>query len=34
MMRGGTQRFWVHEVPKTGSRVDARVNLTFRRMIS
>jgi len=34
MMRGETQRFWVHQVPKTASPVDPRVNLTFRRMIS
>jgi len=33
MMRGETQRFWVHQVPKTASPVDPRVNLTFRRMI-
>ena len=34
MMRGETQRFWVHQVPKTAPPVDPRVNLTFRRMIS
>jgi hypothetical protein len=28
------RRFWVHQVPKTASPVDPRVNLTFRRMIS
>jgi hypothetical protein len=32
MMRGETQRFWVHQVPKTASPVDPRVNLTFRRV--
>jgi alkylated DNA repair dioxygenase AlkB len=34
MMRGDTQRCWVHQVPKTASAVDPRVNLTFRRMMS
>jgi alkylated DNA repair dioxygenase AlkB len=33
IMAGQTQRFWLHQVPKTASRVDPRVNLTFRRMI-
>jgi alkylated DNA repair dioxygenase AlkB len=33
MMRGTTQRFWLHQVPKTASPVDPRINLTFRRMI-
>jgi alkylated DNA repair dioxygenase AlkB len=33
MMRGQTQRFWLHQVPKTASPVGPRVNLTFRRMI-
>jgi alkylated DNA repair dioxygenase AlkB len=33
VMAGRTQRFWVHQVPKTASPIDPRVNLTFRRMI-
>jgi alkylated DNA repair dioxygenase AlkB len=33
IMAGQTQRFWLHQVPKTASRVDPRVNLTFRCMI-
>jgi alkylated DNA repair dioxygenase AlkB len=33
MMRGQTQRSWLHQVPKTASPVGPRVNLTFRRMI-
>ena len=32
VMTGQTQCFWVHQVPKTASLVDPRVNLTFRRM--
>jgi alkylated DNA repair dioxygenase AlkB len=32
IMAGQTQRFWLHQVPKTASPVDPRVNLTFRRM--
>jgi alkylated DNA repair dioxygenase AlkB len=32
VMAGQTQCFWVHQVPKTASLVDPRVNLTFRRM--
>jgi alkylated DNA repair dioxygenase AlkB len=30
IMKGQTQRFWVHQVPKTSRRVAARINLTFR----
>jgi alkylated DNA repair dioxygenase AlkB len=33
IMRGETQRFWLHQVPKTAAAVDPRLNLTFRRMI-
>jgi alkylated DNA repair dioxygenase AlkB len=32
IMAGETQRFWLHQVPKTASAV-ARVNLSFRHMI-
>jgi hypothetical protein len=31
-MAGETQRFWVHQVPKTTAAVERRINLTFRRM--
>ena len=30
LMRGSTQRFWQHQVPKTSQAVKPRVNLTFR----
>jgi alkylated DNA repair dioxygenase AlkB len=30
VMRGGTQRNWVHQIPKTKRVVAERVNLTFR----
>jgi 2OG-Fe(II) oxygenase superfamily len=32
VMAGESQRFWVHQVPKTTAAVDRRINLTFRRM--
>jgi alkylated DNA repair dioxygenase AlkB len=30
IMKGPTQRFWMHQVPKTSKHVDPRINLTFR----
>jgi alkylated DNA repair dioxygenase AlkB len=33
IMAGETQRFWLHQVPKTAAAVAPRVNLTFRQMI-
>jgi alkylated DNA repair dioxygenase AlkB len=30
IMRGPTQRFWMHQVPKTSRSVAPRINLTFR----
>ena len=33
VMAGETQRFWLHQVPKTRTVVGRRINLTFRRMI-
>ena len=30
IMKGPTQRFWVHQVPKTAKPVGPRINLTFR----
>lgn len=30
IMKGSTQRFWVHQVPKTVKPVGPRINLTFR----
>lgn len=32
-MSGGTQKNWLHKVPKTKKVVDARINLTFRKII-
>jgi alkylated DNA repair dioxygenase AlkB len=33
IMAGETQRFWLHQLPKTVATVAPRVNLTFRHMI-
>lgn len=33
MMRGTTQDFWLHQIPKTSKSVNARINLTFRRIL-
>ncbi len=33
IMKGETQRFWLHQVPKTRSPKRARINLTFRQMM-
>jgi alkylated DNA repair dioxygenase AlkB len=30
IMRGTTQHFWEHQVPKTNKRIGARINITFR----
>lgn len=30
VMRGSTQRFWQHQLPKSSAPVGARINLTFR----
>jgi len=30
IMKGSTQKFWVHQVPKTARPVAPRINLTFR----
>src|ERR1700730_10611930 len=32
IMAGETQRFWLHQVPKTAAAAAARVNLSFRNM--
>lgn len=32
IMRGKTQRYWEHQVPKTNKRIGARINITFRTM--
>lgn len=33
VMRGPTQQFWQHAIPKTAQPVAARINLTFRRIL-
>ena len=33
VMRGGTQRHWIHSVPPTRRPVGPRINLTFRRIL-
>lgn len=30
LMRGTTQHYWQHQVPKTKRKIDPRINLTFR----
>lgn len=32
LMKGATQRFWLHSLPKTKSVLAPRINLTFRKM--
>ena len=32
IMKGSTQEFWKHQLPKTKKPVDPRVNLTFRKI--
>jgi alkylated DNA repair dioxygenase AlkB len=33
MMRGETQHFWQHEIPKTSKPTSTRLNLTFRKIL-
>ncbi len=33
LMRGATQHHWVHQLPKSRSATDERINLTFRRVV-
>lgn len=30
VMKGETQHYWLHQIPKTKKKVEARINLTFR----
>jgi len=30
IMKGTTQHFWLHQIPKTKKKVEARINLTYR----
>lgn len=34
IMKGPTQKFWQHQIPKRKRVLDARINLTFRKIIS
>lgn len=33
LMKGETQHFWHHQIPKTKKHVEERINLTFRKLI-
>ncbi|MCK0131333.1 alpha-ketoglutarate-dependent dioxygenase AlkB [Flavobacteriaceae bacterium F08102] len=33
LMRGTTQHYWQHQIPKTKKHMGARINLTFRKVI-
>ncbi|MBU2946862.1 alpha-ketoglutarate-dependent dioxygenase AlkB family protein [Zobellia uliginosa] len=33
LMRGSTQKHWLHQIPKTAKIIDERINLTFRIII-
>ncbi len=33
LMKGETQKYWLHSLPKTTKVLEARINLTFRRMV-
>jgi alkylated DNA repair dioxygenase AlkB len=33
IMKGQTQHFWKHQIPKTAKPIGGRVNLTFRRIV-
>jgi alkylated DNA repair dioxygenase AlkB len=32
IMRGTTQQYWEHQIPKTKRKISSRINLTFRRI--
>jgi len=34
IMGGEMQHYWKHQIPKTKRKVDSRINLTFRKLIS
>ncbi len=34
LMRGVTQQFWKHQLPKTAQTINARINLTFRFILN
>jgi len=33
IMKGKTQHFWFHQIPKTNKKLEGRINLTFRKII-
>jgi alkylated DNA repair dioxygenase AlkB len=33
VMKGTTQHFWKHQIPKTAKPIGSRINLTFRRIV-
>ena len=34
LMKGDTQKFWKHEIPRTALPLDGRINLTYRMIVS
>lgn len=32
IMKGETQHFWQHQIPKTAKKIEPRINLTFRKI--
>ncbi|MDA0708902.1 MAG: alpha-ketoglutarate-dependent dioxygenase AlkB [bacterium] len=34
VMRGETQHYWKHQIPKTKQKICPRINLTFRRIVT
>ena len=33
LMKGATQHFWQHQIPKTNRELESRINLTFRNIV-
>jgi alkylated DNA repair dioxygenase AlkB len=33
VMKGTTQHFWKHQIPKTAKPIGSRINLTFRSIV-
>lgn len=33
LMKGATQHFWQHQIPKTKRELESRINLTFRQIV-
>jgi len=34
LMKGSTQHFYHHQLAKTAKKIDQRINLTFRKIVS